>query len=242
MHEPRLRTADKIRPPYPLNQFPRETILRVAGGIVYLVHTKCSFGLEGSEWERIFAESIQAEWKPSNIGLDDIQLGNCCWGAKTVKKSQPSRATSVRLISGRNSPDFSYQISDPRSLPPEEVGRKVLDIWNHRVSSIRQRFAHARTVVLVKSDNLSECAMFEFETLRFESERYRWGWNRRRNLEGRDEEGRHRFTWQPHGSQFTVVEDVPPDRVAFRLRLPVYRSREETLAELGFDESWVEIL
>jgi hypothetical protein len=47
--------------------------------------TKGRPSLEGEEWEKIFASSIGAEWKPSNIGLDDVVLGNTAWGAKTVK-------------------------------------------------------------------------------------------------------------------------------------------------------------
>lgn len=190
----------------------------------------------------MFAEGINAQWKPSNIGLDDVRLGSCCWGAKTVKNSKPANAKRVRLISGRNSLDYSYKQSDSRGLSTDEIGRRVIDIWNARVSSVRQRFAHCRTVVLLKSDDLSECAMFEFETLRFETERYTWEWNKQGNLEGKDDAGSHRFTWQPHGSQFTVIEDVPENRVAFKLRLPGTLPRDVALQVLGFDETWVEII
>ena len=185
---------------------------------------------------------IQAEWKPSNIGLDDVRLGNCCWGAKTVKAVKPINASHIRLISGRNSLDYSYKQSDSRGLLPEEIGSRILDIWNARVSSVRQRFAHCRTVVLVKSNDLSECAMFEFETLRYEVERFKWSWNERGNLVGVDSDGNHKFTWQPHGAQFTIVEDVPKDKIVFRMRLPEKLSQEFALKVLGFDESWVEIL
>jgi hypothetical protein len=66
--------------------------------------------LEGSEWERIFAKAIDAEWKPSNVGLDDIIKGAFAWGAKTVKSNVPHQATSVRLIPGRNNPEYSVLI------------------------------------------------------------------------------------------------------------------------------------
>jgi hypothetical protein len=46
--------------------------------------------LEGSEWESIFATCIGADWKPSNVGLDDVVMGNTAWGAKTVKATKPS--------------------------------------------------------------------------------------------------------------------------------------------------------
>ena len=33
---------------------------------------------------RFLRSCVGAEWKPSNVGLDDVVLDNCCWGAKTV--------------------------------------------------------------------------------------------------------------------------------------------------------------
>ena len=73
---PKLRTADKISAPYKLNKFPSNFHLKVAEEIVFLLATKGIASLEGSEWERIFASSIGADWAPSNIGLDDVVLGN----------------------------------------------------------------------------------------------------------------------------------------------------------------------
>lgn len=217
-------------------------IHEIAAGIIYLLYTRGEARLEGNDWEKIFADGIKAEWKPSNVGLDDVRLGSCCWGAKTVKVSKPAQAKHVRLISGRNALGYSFAETDARSLDPATAGNFVLDIWNARASAVRVRFAHCRTVVLIKSDDLSECSMFEFETVRFESDRYTWGWNKNNNLEGYDEAGQHRFTWQPHGSQFTVIEDVPENRVAFKLRLPGTMPRDKALRALGFDSSWVEII
>lgn len=242
MDDPKLRKVDKVRPPYQLGMFPKNVIIDVAKQIVYLLHTRGEARLEGSDWERIFATAINAEWKPSNVGLDDVRLDGCCWGAKTVKATHPATVSRVRLISGRNSLDYSYNANDPRQLPPGEVGNLVLRIWNARVESILKRFAHSRTVVLVKNNDLTELALFETETVRFDPERYRWSWNQRRNLEGSDEQGIHRFTWQPHGSQFTIVEDIPPTRRSFRLRKPPPMNLDDVLRGIGFDETWVEII
>ena len=195
-----------------------------------------------SDWEKIFADGIKAEWKNSNIGLDDIRLGGSCWGAKTVKAPKPALAKRVRLISGRNALGYSYAENDARSLDPNTAGELVLGIWNARVSSVKKHFAHCRTVVLIKSDTLAECTMFELDTVRFEPELYSWEWNNHGNLEGSDEKGEHKFTWQPHGSQFTIIETVPKDRIAFRLRLPDTLPRDTALKALGFDATWIEIL
>ncbi len=242
MQEPRLRHVDKITPPYPLGQFPRGVLLKVAGHIVYMLHTRSSLQIEGEDWESIFADSIGATWKPSNIGLDDVVLGGCCWGAKTVKNTHPVTAKSVRLISGRNSLDFSFRIGNVRELEPAEVGKKVLDIWNSRVSSIKMHCAHTRTVVLVKGPNLSEFAIFEFETRRYDPFQFSWRWNKRDNLQGYDHNKKHVFTWQPHGSQFTIIESIPDSRVAFRIQAPAKIDPVTALRNLGFDESWIEIL
>jgi hypothetical protein len=242
MREPKLRTADKVRPPYALGKFSNAVILKIGEAIVYHLNTRNEPRLEGQDWESIFANSIGAEWKPSNVGLDDIRLGNCCWGAKTVKASKPSSAKKVRLISGRNSLHYSYDESDVKAMDPNDVGILILGIWNDRVSSVRQRFAHTRTVVLIKSNDLSENAIFEFETLREEVDRYKWKWNDKNNLEGFDENGAHKFTWQPHGAQFTIIESVPIDRIAFKVKLPSPLSKEQALELLGFNNEWVTII
>ncbi|GMV87705.1 MAG: hypothetical protein AMXMBFR81_06360 [Chthonomonas sp.] len=199
---------------------------------------------EGSDWERAFASAIGAAWKPSNVGLDDVVLGNCCWGAKTVKNDKPFTAKMVRLISGRNSLDFSYGISDPRAMPEADVGARVLAIYNDRVSAVRTRFKHVRTVVLLKGPDLAENAVFEVDTVRLEPELFTWSWNAHGNLVGY-EHNRLRATWQPHGSQFTLHEDVPTERAKFRLCPPgeVFDvSPSRMLDSLGFEESWIEVL
>jgi hypothetical protein len=47
---------------------------------------------------------------------------------------------------------------------------------------------------------------------------------------------------KPHGSQFTIIEDVPKNRLAIRIRKPPLIDRETVLKSLKFDPSWVEIL
>lgn len=111
MREPRLRTVNKAVEPFDLNKFPAEFIDTLAKEIVYIMATKSSMSLEENEWEQIFAECVGADWKPSNVGLDDVVLDNCCWGAKTVfGASNIERQQTVRLISGRNSPTYSYGV------------------------------------------------------------------------------------------------------------------------------------
>ncbi|WP_426984064.1 hypothetical protein [Brevibacillus borstelensis] len=244
---PRLRTVDKAKPPYKLNEFPRGFAYKLSEEIVYLLATKGTPTLEGSDWEAIFARCIGADWKPSNVGLDDVVLGNCAWGAKTIKaqnSSSPFRTKKVRLISGRNSPVYSFgDAIDINTVDVDDLGAKILEIWNSRVSEIRSKFKHVRTVVLIKSDDLTELVVFETDTLLFDPELYKWSWNARNNLEGRSiATNEHRFTWQPHGSQFTIIEHVPAEHLAIKIRKPPKVDKADVLEAVGFNETWLEIV
>lgn len=240
---PRLRTVNKALPPYELNNFPTDFVYKLAREIVYLLATKGTPSLEGTEWEEIFANCIGAQWKPSNVGLDDVVLEPCAWGAKTVKAKQPSTQKTVRLISGRNSPVYSFGEKQILEVDPNYLGEQVLTIWNERVSAVRKHYKFVRTVVLLKSDTLEEVAVFEFDTVRYDPELYEWRWNERGNLEGYDKISKeHCFTWQPHGSQFTIIEKVPNDCMVIKIRKPPHLDKNELLSTIGFDKSWVTVI
>jgi hypothetical protein len=243
MKRPKLRTVEKYSPPFPLNCFPSEFALSLGREIIYLLATRNTPRFEGADWEESFARSIGGRWKPSNVGLDDVLLEQTAWSAKTVKHSNPSNATKVRLISGRNSPSYSYDADVIRKSEPNTVGDMVLGIWNERVAAIRSKYQHLRTVVLVKSDDLLEVAVFEFDTVLYEPSAYSWSWNPNKNLVGKSKDsGEHHFTWQPHGSQFTIVETLPKSRLALRLKQPPPLDPNAVLATMKFDESWVQII
>lgn len=239
---PKLRTVNKTIAAFPLNEFPKEFPFLLGKEIIYLLASKGKSELEGSDWESIFANCIGAEWKPSNVGLDDVIIGNTAWGAKTVKASTPSKQKKVRLISGRNSPIYSFGERIDTKANPNTVGSLILDIWNERVSAIREKFKHLRTVVLIKSNDLSEVVIFEFETIRYDNELFRWEWNKNNNLIGHEKKsGEHRFTWQPHGSQFTIIENVPETSLTINIKQPAKLDKEKILTALGFDKSWITV-
>jgi hypothetical protein len=246
MPTPKLRNVEKYQPPYRLNDFPSGFAVGLGREIVYHLATRGTPRLEGEDWEEIFASLVGANWQPSNVGLDDIVFEQCAWGAKTVKNRLPSKTKRVRLISGRNSPAYSFGDTEIKGGDPDKLGEKILSIWNARVSDVRKKFAHVRTVVLIKSDDLLEVAVFETDTCLYQAEEYQWSWNEKDNLEGyhvrTDKTEIHRFTWQPHGSQFTILEDVPEGRLAIRIRKPPQLDKETILKSLKFDESWVKII
>jgi len=239
---PKLRTVNKSVSAFPLNDFPKGFPILLGKELIYLLASKGRPELEGSEWESIFANCIGADWRPSNVGLDDVIMGNTAWGAKTVKATHPSKQKKVRLISGRNSPNYSFGERSDQKADATLIGKLVLDIWNERVSSIREKFKHLRTVVLIKSNDLSEVVVFEFDTIRYDPELFIWVWNRKGNLEGFKKSTKaHIFTWQPHGSQFTILEEVPEKALVIKIRKPETLNKEQILKTLGVDKSWITV-
>ena len=241
---PRLRTVNKSVSAYPLNKFNSDFPYTLGQEIVYLLASKGRADLQGNEWEQIFALCVGADWKPSNVGLDDVVMGNTAWGAKTVKSGVKNfkNLKQVRLISGRNSPVYSYGGTIDTSADPNLIGEQVLEIWNERVSAIREKYKHLRTVVLVKSNDLSQVAVFEFDTIRYDSELFNFEWNKNGNLEGFIKGTRTKqFVWQPHGSQFTIIEKVPEETLILKIKPPETLDKEKILKAIGFDKTWVTI-
>lgn len=245
MSGPRLRTVNKAVAPFDNNKFPTKFVDTLARDIVYMMATKQHMSLEGNEWEQIFANCVGAEWKPSNVGLDDVVLDNCCWGAKTVfaSSNKISNQQSVRLIAGRNSPAYSYGVDKITSEDSNEIGKMVLEIWNERVSAVRQIYKFVRTVVLVKAKDYSEYLVFELDTVRYDPELYFFVWNRNNNLEGYEKGSeKHKFTWQPSGSQFTIIEEIPEDKWHIKIRRPELVDKDTILKAVDFDESWYDVV
>ena len=235
----KLHSANEM-PPYPLGKFPANFISIVGKEIVYLLCTKATTSLEGEEWERIFAKAIGAQWRPSVIGLDDVTFGNCAWSAKTVKGNLAQKR--VRLISGRNSPSYSFNEGViNKNAAPALIGHEVIAIWNARVENIINRFQYMRTVVLIKSEDLRTLRIFEVETKIYDDKLYRWFWNSRGNLEGH-RDAKHCFTWQPHGSQFTIIEDIPESCINFQIKSVPKLDEETVLKSIGFDSSQITLL
>jgi hypothetical protein len=211
--------------------------------LVYHLATRSAPILEGDDWEQIFARLIGARWKKSNVGLDDIVINQTAWGAKTVKNHQPAKAKKVRLISGRNSPIYSFGDSSVTKRNPAGLGKKILSIYNARVADAKKSYPNLRTIVLLKSSDLLEVAVFEMQTVAYDHKVYSWTWNKRKNLEGHCKlTGQHKFTWQPHGSQFTIVQEVPANRLAIRIKQPPAINKNLLLKSLKFQKSWVSIL
>ena len=117
----------------------------------------------------------------------------------------------------------------------------MLRIWNERVNQSFNTYEDLRVVVLIRDMRRYRFTLFEFEAARYVPGDYEWKLNSRNNLEGYDKSsGVHRFTWQPHGSQFTVIRQVPPSACKFRITEVSYIDPDDVLTLIGFNENWIE--
>ena len=238
---PRLRGGWTSSTPYPLGQIPDSIILSIASNIVYssAVGRK---DMSGDDWGDIFAAAVNGTHLRSPLGVVDIALGNTAWSAKTVKSSNPISTSRVRLISGRNAPVFSFENQDSFS-DIQETGNQVLQIWNSRVEEATQQYSQLRTIVLIRDMDLFQFKIFEQPTTQFDPADYAWRLNRRNNFEGHSVQGDvHTFTWQPHGSQFTIIRQVSGSARSFQIRKPDTLESEELLKSIGYSADWVEFL
>ncbi len=243
MKHPRLRDGKRLQTsePYPINEIPSEIIVKLGAHLVYLLYVGRK-DISGSDWGDAFSDAIGGVHLDSPVGIADVVLGKMAWSMKTVKNANPFNAKTVRLISGRCSPDYSYGITDPHK-DIQETGRAVLGIWNERINLAHDNYNPVRTSVLVRSNDLLSYTLFEEDNHRFRTSDYIWEVNSNGNLIGKHiETGVICFTWQPHGSQFTIHTHVPENAVKFTIKRPPILKKEDILEVIDFDESWVEII
>ena len=238
---PRLRGGWTSSTPYPLGQIPDSIILSIASNIVYS-NAVGRQDISGDDWGDIFAAAVNGTHLKSPLGVVDIALGNTAWSAKTVKSSNSVSTARVRLISGRNAPIFSFDNQDSFS-DIQETGNQVLQIWNSRVEEATQQYSQLRTIVLIRDMDKFQFKIFEQLTNQFDPADYTWRLNRRNNFEGYSVQGAvHTFTWQPHGSQFTIIRQVSGSARSFQIRKPNVLESEELFKSIGYSADWVEFL
>ena len=80
--------------------------------------------ITGDKFGDMFAESVGGEHRAKPLGLGDVVSDGTAWSLKTVKKRNIRQPTVERFISGRNSPDFSLGVADPRK-DPESLAERL---------------------------------------------------------------------------------------------------------------------
>jgi len=85
--------------------------------------------------------------------------------------------------------------------------------------------------------------LFEEENHRYRTNDYIWEVNKNGNLIGKNiETNETKFTWQPHGSQFTIHTNIPKNAIRFTIKQPLTLSKATILDVIGYDESWIDII
>lgn len=238
----RLRGKAKRRhEEYPLGDIPDRIIVDLAKQFIHRIAVGQE-DISGDNFGAIFAKSIKGKDLAKPLGIVDVAKQKSAWSTKTVKHPNPFNSKQVRLISGRNSPDYSLRIANPRANATT-TGHAVVKIWNERVNEALEKYDDLRTLVLVRNFSKREFVLFEEEATRFVPSDYKWEFNKKRNLEGHNiTTGEHHFTWQPHGSQFTIKRKIPAHARKFSISRNVPQiPMEKVLKAIKFDKSWISI-
>lgn len=243
--EPRLRgqnTAHKNK--WQLGFIPDEVLFKIGEQITHRLAVG-NVDIKGDDFGNIFANSIDGIHRESPLGVADVLWNGCAWSVKTIKNKKPHNLVgkTIRLISGRNSPDFSVGIKNPH-VNPTETGRAVLSIWNSRLREAQEKHKDIRIIVMVRNIETKEFLLFETDANRYVASDFNWSFNKRNNLEGREKiNGTHRFSWQPHGSQFTILRIVPASARCFKInrRVPNIQT-QYILDKINYKQNWISIL
>ncbi|WP_287797129.1 hypothetical protein [Idiomarina sp.] len=218
---------------------PKEAIIEACKYIAY-EQAVGKTDLSGNDWESIFAKATGGESLSKPLGLADVIIKDYSYSVKTVKSNSPHTAKSVRIISGRNNVSYSYDIHNPLDNI-ELSGKAVLEIFNTRIETAKSVYKDLVHSVLVRSSDLTQFTYFEYEAKPIQSESIFWKKNTNNNLEGYTPDGEHIYTWQPNGSQFTIIYPIPEDAIRFSLKKPQPLDVQKVVEEIGYSSSWVEI-
>lgn len=240
---PRLRgTKSRIHGPWPLGSFPDHVIVGIGRQFVHRLAIGHS-DITGDDFGTIFAKAIGGDHRESPLGIADVVMNGNAWSVKTVKSSTPFNQKNVRLISGRNSPYYSLGIQNAHANL-KDTGMAVLSVWNHRVNEALGEHDDLRIAVLIRNMARREYVLFEEPAAKYAADDFIWTENKGGNLEGHEKAtGEHRFTWQFHGSQFTVKRHVPGSAVKFRItQSPPIIEVEHVLRLAKYRDEWIEFV
>lgn len=232
----------RIQNAWPLGSIPHKVIINIGKQLVH----RMAIGhadITGDDFGTIFSEAIEGTHFSSPLGVADVVLDGNAWSVKTVKAATPFTQKIVRLISGRNSPDYSLGIENVHT-DVSSTGKAVLAIWNNRINESLGQYDDLRVAILIRNFETKEFVLFEEIAHRYAADDFKWEKNGKGNFEGYNKTtGEHSFTWQPHGSQFTIKRHVPGSAIKFIINHNVRMIEAEHVLRLArFNENWVEIV
>ena len=206
--------------------------------------------ISGDVFGDLLAYAVDGDHLSRPEGVVDVVRNGCAWSAKTIKKPNPHEAVGNRvpLISGRTSPDFSFDVADPRA-DIQATGKRVISIWNSRVNESRDEYDDLRFMGLVRNMETQEFLLFEEEIIRLSAGNYEWreyqhGPNTNVNLWAYDRTtDENELRWQPHGAQLTIMRMVPGSARRFFINRPVIRiDREAVWNAISYEDDWISIV
>ena len=200
--------------------------------LTFLLATRGRLELDDEEWARMLEQAMRTESQDRAI----LRRARCFRVRHTFEIHHVSLANALSLSAG------FYELLRKGEPDSNKLGAMLLEAWNKSLSVVRGFDEERFSVLFVGMD--SPCAVFfEVPIVPFEPSEYAWDWNEDDGLDGYVKRtGGQRFTWQPHGSQFTITTVIPDNRLKLRIRQPPRLDREEVLTQLKFDPSWVEIV
>ena len=236
-------------PLHPVNEFSPEFI----SAFKRKVYAKRAVGmnqLEGKVFEQFWCEMYGLKWKGSNKGIDDLVVGGkvgISVKSLTIDCRSPyyqdGSLRSARIVIGRASPDTADGSHIEKYVtPPEEAGKKVVEIYNDRLRKSLAKCTEIRQFAALKSEDLSYFILYEQTPVEYDHKSFVWTWGEkveRTNLYGTD--GERELTWQPNGSQLTLSQRIPEKHAIITLRrdIPII-TEESILSQVGFDDSWID--
>ncbi len=209
---PKLRDA---RPKRELNTFSKNFIIELGAHLIYWIALKRE--ISGDDFVRALGGAFKSAIRLSPLGLLDLEHGGIGYSAKTIKAKAPFKLEMARLIIGRASPLYSYQMQWQENLA--QTGQALINIYNERIKIALHSCQQLRLIVLARALDLKDFVLFEEEIKPLENA-YSWELNTRGNLIGFNTQGQHCFTWQPHGAQLTKITPIPANALKFSLQSP----------------------
>jgi hypothetical protein len=201
-------------------------------GLTFLLATRGRLELDNEEWARMLELAMRTE----SPGRAILRRARCFRVWHTFEIHHVGLANTLHL-------PVDYDKAGGECVAdPNRLGAMILEAWNKSLTIVCG-FDEERFSVLFAGKDSSSAVFFEVPIIPFEPSEYDWDWNEDDGLDGYVKgTGVQRFSWQPHGSQFTVISRVPDNRLKLRIRRPQLLDRDSVLKQLKFDPSWVEIV
>jgi hypothetical protein len=159
---------------YPVNQFPKEVVEKLARSVVF--HTVCYPGqqISGDTGERLWAEALGINDYKKSHELADVKFADLVgWSVKVRNNVNPQTQEYVDL---KLTTRFARE--PLQGLTPTEIASVYFGEWSQIVMKEQAKRADLRTIILLFPKNgFREFALYEYQTHTWKAEDYDWRWS-----------------------------------------------------------------